>query len=124
MVSPVRPNQGTHGGGTPGAYLPPYSLDLNRIELVFSKLKWFTRSAAERTVEGLWNLLGRLPICNSAQTAGSNGSGHRSQRQFLPTTITARVLEMIGITDHIGKDRPGNFTVGIVETGIGREGVA
>lgn len=42
------------------AYLPPYSPDLNPIELVFSKLKWLTRSAAERTVEGLWNLLGRL----------------------------------------------------------------
>lgn len=27
---------------------------------MFSKLKWLTRSAAERTVEGLWNLLGRL----------------------------------------------------------------
>ena len=42
------------------AYLPPYSPDLNPIELVFSKLKWLTRSAAERTVEGLWSLLGRL----------------------------------------------------------------
>ncbi len=42
------------------AYLPPYSPDLNPIELVFSKLKWLTRSAAEQTVEGLWNLLGRL----------------------------------------------------------------
>jgi transposase len=42
------------------AYLPPYSPDLNPIELVFSKLKWLTRSAAERTVEGLWTLLGRL----------------------------------------------------------------
>jgi transposase len=42
------------------AYLPAYSPDLNPIELVFSKLKWLTRSASERTVEGLWNLLGRL----------------------------------------------------------------
>lgn len=42
------------------AYLPPYSPDLNPIELVFSKLKWLTRTAAERTVAGLWNLLGRL----------------------------------------------------------------
>ncbi len=34
------------------AYLPPYSPDLNPIELVFSKLKRLLRSAKERTVEG------------------------------------------------------------------------
>ncbi|MBX9582687.1 MAG: IS630 family transposase, partial [Gemmataceae bacterium] len=33
-------------------YLPPYSPDLNPIELAFSKLKRLLRSAAERTVEG------------------------------------------------------------------------
>jgi transposase len=42
-------------------YLPPYSPDLNPIELVFSKLKWLLRSAAKRTVEGLWTLLGSMP---------------------------------------------------------------
>jgi transposase len=42
------------------AYLPPYSPDLNPIEQAYSKLKWLVRSAAERTVEGLWVLLGRL----------------------------------------------------------------
>ncbi len=42
------------------AYLPPYSPDLNPIELAFAKLKWLLRSAAERTKEGLWNLFGRL----------------------------------------------------------------
>lgn len=42
------------------AYLPPYSPDLNPIELVFAKLKWLVRSAGERTVQGLWQLLGRL----------------------------------------------------------------
>jgi transposase len=41
-------------------YLPPYSPDLNPIELAFAKLKWLVRSAAERTVEGLWTLLGRV----------------------------------------------------------------
>ena len=41
-------------------YLPPYSPDFNPIEQVFSKLKWLLRSSAERTVEGLWSLLGRL----------------------------------------------------------------
>lgn len=42
-------------------YLPPYSPDLNPIELAFSKLKWLLRSAAKRTVEGLWTLLGTMP---------------------------------------------------------------
>lgn len=42
------------------AYLPPYSPDFNPIEQAYSKLKWLVRSAAERTVEGLWELLGRL----------------------------------------------------------------
>lgn len=41
-------------------YLPPYSPDLNPIELVFAKLKWLLRSAAERTVDALWNRLGQL----------------------------------------------------------------
>jgi len=40
-------------------YLPPYSPDLNPIELVFAKLKHLLRSAAERSVDGLWNALGR-----------------------------------------------------------------
>ena len=41
-------------------YLPPYSPDLNPIELVFSKLKWLLRSAQARTVEALHSLLGTL----------------------------------------------------------------
>jgi transposase len=41
-------------------YLPPYSPDLNPIELVFSKFKWLVRSATERTVDGLWHLCGQL----------------------------------------------------------------
>lgn len=41
-------------------YLPPYSPDLNPIELAFSKLKRLLRSAAERTVDALWTAIGRL----------------------------------------------------------------
>jgi transposase len=44
-------------------YLPPYSPDLNPIELAFSKLKWLLRSAAERTVDALWSRLGELLDC-------------------------------------------------------------
>ena len=41
-------------------YLPPYSPDLNPIELAFSKLKRLLRAAAERTVDALWAAIGRL----------------------------------------------------------------
>jgi transposase len=41
-------------------YLPPYSPDLNPIELAFSKLKRRLRSAAARTVSTLWDTIGSL----------------------------------------------------------------
>ena len=41
-------------------YLPPYSPDLNPIELAFAKLKALLRKAAERSVEGLWRRIGKL----------------------------------------------------------------
>jgi transposase len=41
-------------------YLPPYSPDLNPIEQAFAKLKSLLRKAGERTVDGLWNTIGRL----------------------------------------------------------------
>jgi transposase len=41
-------------------YLPPYSPDLNPIELAFSKFKWLMQSAAERTVDGLWRACGTV----------------------------------------------------------------
>ena len=40
-------------------FLPPYSPDLNPIELAFAKLKGLLRKAGERTVDGLWAFLGR-----------------------------------------------------------------
>lgn len=39
-------------------YLPPYSPDLNPIELAFAKFKTALRKAAERTVEDLWRRIG------------------------------------------------------------------
>ena len=41
-------------------FLPPYSPDFNPIEKAFSKLKAMLRKAAERTVDALWNAIGRL----------------------------------------------------------------
>ena len=41
-------------------YLPPYSPDLNPIELAFSKFKKLLRDGAERTVDKLWKLCGNI----------------------------------------------------------------
>jgi transposase len=41
-------------------YLPPYSPDLNPIELAFSKFKKLLRDGAERTNEKLWRLCGQV----------------------------------------------------------------
>ena len=40
-------------------YLPPYSPDLNPIELAFSKFKKLLRDDAQRTTEKLWQLCGQ-----------------------------------------------------------------
>jgi transposase len=40
--------------GAAVVYLPPYSPDLNPIELAFAKLKQLMRSAAHRTADALW----------------------------------------------------------------------
>ncbi len=43
------------------AALPaPYSPDLNPIELALSKLKRLLRDAASRSMEGFWQIIGRL----------------------------------------------------------------
>jgi transposase len=48
-------------------YLPPYSPDLNPIEMAFAKLKALLRAAALRTVEALWKALGSLVDCFSPE---------------------------------------------------------
>jgi transposase len=41
-------------------FLPPYSPDFNPIEQAFSRLKAMLRKTGERTVSGLWDLIGRI----------------------------------------------------------------
>ncbi len=48
-------------------FIPPYSPDLNPIELAFSKLKALLRAKAIRTAEALWKALGDL--CDSFSPA-------------------------------------------------------
>lgn len=40
--------------------LPPYSPDMNPIEMAFAKLKTLLRQQPERTIEGLWKRIGEL----------------------------------------------------------------
>jgi transposase len=40
-------------------YLPPYSPDLNPIEKLFAKLKAMLRKAGRRTINALWDELGK-----------------------------------------------------------------
>jgi transposase len=66
----VMDNLGSHKGPATRAaieaagarllYLPPYSPDFNPIENAFAKLKALLRKAAERTIDGLWGIIGQL----------------------------------------------------------------
>jgi transposase len=44
-------------------FIPPYSPDLNPIELAFAKLKALVRAKAIRTVDALWNAVGSVVDC-------------------------------------------------------------
>ena len=61
-------------------FLPPYSPDLNPIELAFAKLKTKLRKAAERTVDGLWNTIGQISQTFSPQECKNyfNAAGYRA----------------------------------------------
>lgn len=48
------------GAGAQVFYLPPYSPDMNPIEMLFAKLKALLRQAPERTIEALWRRIGEL----------------------------------------------------------------
>jgi len=58
-VSGVR--AGIEAAGANLLYLPPYSPDLNPIEMAFAKLKSLLRAKALRTMDELWKALGPLP---------------------------------------------------------------
>ena len=49
--------QAIEDAGASLLYLPPYSPDLNPIEMAFSKLKAAPRQAAARTIDDLWDVI-------------------------------------------------------------------
>jgi transposase len=77
----VMDNLSSHKGATVRAlveaagasvvYLPPYSPDLNPIELAFAKLKQLMRSAAHRTADALWGDVQRMLDRISASDAAN-----------------------------------------------------
>ena len=77
LVSTLRPgdvvvldNLGSHKGqavrraireaGAHLLFLPPYSPDLNPIEMMFAKLKTLLRKADERSIAAVWHRIGSL----------------------------------------------------------------
>jgi len=44
-------------------FIPPYSPDLNSIEMAFGKLQALLRTRTTRTVDALWNALRTLVDC-------------------------------------------------------------
>jgi transposase len=57
-IAPVRAAIATAGAQL--FLLPPYSPDMNPIEMAFAKLKTLLRQAPERTRDGLWRRIGTL----------------------------------------------------------------
>jgi len=49
------------------ALLPPYSPDLNPIEMAFAKLKARLRATAARTIDDLWKTIGDICKLFSAE---------------------------------------------------------
>jgi transposase len=60
-------HQALEAAGATLLFIPPYSPDLNPIELAFSKLKALLRAKAIRTADALWKALGDL--CDSFSPA-------------------------------------------------------
>jgi transposase len=52
--------QAIEAAGAELRYLPPYSPDLNPIEQAFSKLKAHLRKAQERSLDSLWQRIGKI----------------------------------------------------------------
>ena len=61
-------------------FLPPYSPDLDPIEMLFSKFKAILRAMATRTVETLWAALGQSADMVAPQ-ACRNFIAHAGDRQ-------------------------------------------
>ena len=66
-------------------FLPPYSPDLNPIEMAFAKLKALLRKRAVRTIEALWAAIGASAIRSHLQNAETTS---RQQAMNQPNRTT------------------------------------
>jgi transposase len=73
-------NEAIRAKGARRFFLPLYSLDLNPIEQVFTKLNKLLRKAEERTPEGVWRRIGTLLECFSPTECANyfRNSGYES----------------------------------------------
>lgn len=73
-------------------FLPPYSPDLNPIEMVFSKIKQLLRSLACRTSDSLWkamqSVLDQVTLSDAANSFRHRGTRH-SRPEDAPRTARA-----------------------------------
>ena len=117
--------------------LPPYSPDMNPIEMAFSKLKTLLRQAPERTRDGLWRRIGELldrftpdECANYLAAAGYRDSfrkcsrlRHASARFEAPPFSASRGLDprvhvfVVGKTWIAGSSRPRDSKGGSTFTG-------
>ncbi len=60
-------------------FLPPYSPDLNPIEMAFAKLKAHLRATAARTIDALWKAIGNICALFSPQECSNyfDAAGYR-----------------------------------------------
>ena len=72
-------------------FLPPYSPDLNPIEMAFAKLKAHLRAMAMRTIDELWKAIGQIcdlftpeECANYFKAADMDSNGHPSVTPSLP----------------------------------------
>ena len=56
----TRVRESIEAAGAEPPLLPPYSPDLDPIEMAFSKHNALLQKAADRTVEGLWTAIGQI----------------------------------------------------------------
>jgi hypothetical protein len=88
--------------------LPPYSPELSPIELAFSKLKQLPRSAAGRTVEGLWAAIGRaLGQFPRAEASATSATGATPLHR--PEGALATQLQHIGMYGNGREDLHGGL---------------
>jgi transposase len=57
---PQRRDTAIRAAGAHLLFLPPYSPDLNPIEIMFAKLKTLLRKADERSIAAVWGRIGQL----------------------------------------------------------------